>query len=180
VGESFETTGALRQSVIFVERYLQRETFRVTDVPKDKVVDFSEKRAKKIEEKRRRTERRFFDNVLGVYSVVQGIKPREITLLDLSEEGLAFHIETESGPWPTSLEPIALRLYFTSDTFLEITAFVQNVTPFIQKGRKYTRVGCQLDTQQSTYAVFLAFVRFLKLFGEHSRKDLGDVTSFYL
>lgn len=150
---------------------------------KDKhVVDFTEVRARKLEEKRRNTERIFFKQILGMYCVV-GNKDqlRQIEILDVSEEGCSFQVPFDpDDPWPSSLKELDVRLYFSQDTYIPIQLTIQNSRPSIDDGRRYMRFGCSVDQSLSTYKVYCQFVRFLSLYSEHAHRDMGDVTLFYL
>lgn len=145
------------------------------------VIDFSQAREQKLEEKRRKTERIFFTHLLGVYTVTGDRRMLPIEVLDLSEEGVAFQVPHESKqPWPTELVEFPLRLYFTQDTYLEIRAKIQNSRPSIDKNQRYTRYGCAVDASTQSYPAYVQFVRFMKLYAEHAHKDLGDISVFYL
>lgn len=148
---------------------------------KQHVVDFTEVRAQKLEEKRRTTERIFFKHLLSVYSVVGGATMCPIEFIDLSEEGCSFQIPYDAErPWPTDSNDIPLRIYFSQDTYVEIRVKVQNSRPSIENNRRYVRFGCVVDTTTKSYAAYQQFVKFLKAYSEHAHKDMGDVTVFYL
>ena len=147
----------------------------------DRVINFNEVREQRLEEKRRQTERIFFKNILGVYSVIAHSKIHPIEMVDVSEDGCAFQIPYDSKRiWPKDTQNIPIRLYFSQDTYIEIIVKIQNSRPFIQDGNSYVRFGCTVDKEASSYPAYQHFVRFLRLYAEHSRKDLGDVTVFYL
>ena len=145
------------------------------------VVDFTEVREKKLEEKRRTTERIFFKHLLSVYSVAENSKMRPIELVDVSEEGCSFQIPFDAeNPWPTDTHNMSLRLYFSQDTYLEVQVKIMNSRPSIENGARYVRFGCAVDKATASYAAFQQFVKFLALYSEHAHKDMGNVTVFYL
>jgi hypothetical protein len=145
------------------------------------VVDFSEVRALKMEEKRRATERIFFKQLLSVYSVIGTSTMSPIEFIDLSEDGCSFQIPYDAeNPWPKDSADVPLRIYFSQDTYLEIRCKVQNSRPSIENNRRYVRFGCSVEKETQSYAAYQQFVRFLKMYSEHAHKDLGDVTVFYL
>lgn len=145
------------------------------------VIDFNEVRAQKLEEKRRTTERIFFKHLLSVYSVVGNASMFPIEMIDLSEEGCSFQIPHDANnPWPKTAKEIPLRIYFSQNTFLEIQVTIQNSRPSIENNKRYVRYGCSINQDISSYAAYVQFVRFLRLYAEHSRKDNGDVSVFYL
>lgn len=146
-----------------------------------RVVDFNEVRQAKMEEKRRKTERIFFKNLMSVYCVVGKDKMRPIELIDVSEEGCSFQIPFDpKNPWPRSSEEIPIRLYFSQDTYVSVVLKVQNSRPSIEEGQRYQRFGCTVDQTLSSYPAYQQFVRFLKAYADHAHKDMGDVSVFYL
>jgi hypothetical protein len=146
-----------------------------------RVVDFNEARQQRMEEKRRQTERIFFKNLLGVYSVVAQSKILPIEIIDVSEEGLAFQLPHDpERQWPNQVKDIPIRLYFSQDTYLEIQVHIQNSRPAIENHNRYVRYGCTVDKELKSYPAYQSFIRFLKNYAEHSHKDLGGMTIFYL
>ncbi|MCM2279965.1 MAG: PilZ domain-containing protein [Oligoflexia bacterium] len=145
------------------------------------IIDFRQIREQKLEEKRRTTERIFFKHLLSVYSVVGDSSMCPIEFIDISEKGCSFQVPYDPDrPWPTDAKDLPLRIYFSQDTFLEIRVKVQNSNPSIEGNRRYVRFGCSIDTSVSSYEAYLQFVRFLRAYSEHSHKDTGDVSVFYL
>ena len=145
------------------------------------VVDFNQVREQKMEEKRRKAERVFFKNVLGVYSVMGRDSMVPIEFVDVSEQGCAFQIPfNPARAWPTSTTEVPLRIYFTKDSYLEILVQIQNSRPTIEDGNRYVRFGCLIDQTTSAYPAYQHFVRFLKSYSEECHKDSGSNTAFYL
>jgi hypothetical protein len=147
-----------------------------------KVVDFSEKRAQKLDEKRRKTERIFFQNMIGVYSVINDRTMRPIEILDVSEDGCSFQVPFDAkNPWPAESVEIPIRMYFSSDTYIPIVLRVQNSTATIgEGGARYVRYGCTVDKTLQTYPVYREFVRFLGLYAEQAHRDNGSASVFYI
>ncbi len=147
-----------------------------------KVVDFSEKRALKMEDKRRKTERIFFQNLIGVYSVISDRSLKPIEILDLSEEGCSFQVPFDpKTPWPAETVEIPIRMYFSADTYIPVVLRIQNSTATIgEGGQRYVRYGCKVDQTLQTYQVYREFVRFMKLYSEHAHRDNGGASVFYL
>jgi len=146
-----------------------------------KVVDFNQVRTQKMDEKRRKTERIIFQNLLGVYCVVDNSQMKQLQLVDVSEDGIAFLVPFNvKNPWPSETGEMPIRLYFTQDTYLPIQVQIVNSKPFIDAGIRYVRYGCAVDTTLQSYETYLQFVRFLKSFSEQAHKDEGKDTVFYL
>jgi len=151
------------------------------DHPNGELVDFSQVREQKIEEKRRKTERIFFKNLLAVYCVTATDAMAGVDLVDISEDGLAFQVRFDPrNPWPRDLNELPFRLYFSQDTYLEIGVVIQNSRQTIDGGARMVRYGCTIDKSWSSYATYLQFVRFLKLYAEHNHRDTGDTKIYYV
>ncbi len=146
------------------------------------VIDFSEVRAKKLEEKRRNTSRVLFKQILGIYTVTGESQMRSLELIDVSEDGCSFQVPFDAqNPWPTDLKEIPIRMYFSQDTYLPLQLRIQNSRPSIENGIRYIRYGCAIDPTFKSYEAFRQFVRFLRVYSEHAHQDLGgDHTLFYL
>ncbi|MGK5087801.1 PilZ domain-containing protein [Bdellovibrionota bacterium FG-2] len=158
-----------------------QKTETQTGSTEKQVIDFGEVRTKRLEEKRRKTERIFFKHLLNVYSVIGNGVIQPIEICDISEEGCSFQVPFNSNsPWPTTTDNVPLRLYFSQDTYLEVFVTIQNSRPAIENNARYMRYGCSVHQTTASYAAYQQFVKFLKLYAEQSHKDLGDATVFYL
>lgn len=147
----------------------------------EQVIDFNEARNQKLEEKRRKTERVFFKQLLGMYTVVDGEQMRAIDIVDISDEGLSFQVPfNPEKPWPKNLEHFQIRMYMNQDMYLPISLQIQNSRPCIENGVRYIRYGCKVDQSLQSYQAYRSFVQFLKSYAEHAHQDKGDVTLFYL
>jgi len=148
---------------------------------REQLVDFSAVRTQKLEEKRRKTERIFFRNLLGVYTLTGETKMRQIELVDISEEGCSFQVPfSVDTPWPTQSNDLPIRMYFSPDTYLELRVKIVNSRPYIENGDRYVRYGCLIDQSLGSYECYQQFVKFMHLYSNCSHRDLGDVSVFYL
>ena len=146
-----------------------------------RIFNFSEIRKNRLDDKRRKTERIFFKQVLGVYCVIGDAKPHPVELVDVSEEGCAFQVPfNPNKPWPDELQALNMRLYFSQDTYLPVRLRIKNSRPYIEQGVRYIRFGCEVDQSFSSYEAYKQFIKFLGLYSEHVHKDEGNVTLFYL
>ena len=147
----------------------------------NQVIDLNEVRTQRLEEKRRKTERVFMNQFLGVYCMTGNNSMHQIEIVDVSDEGLGFQVpynpEKES---PITTKSFPIRLYFNQESFLQVIVTVQNERKAIQNGTRYTRYGCAVDPSTSTFEAYQAFVKFLKVYGEVSQKDKGDVNVFFV
>lgn len=146
-----------------------------------KVVDFSQVRSQKLEEKRRKTERILFQNLLGVFCQVEDSRIKELQLVDVSEEGCSFMVPFDTkNPWPNTSGELPIRLYFTQETYLLVRAKIVNSRPCIENGARYVRYGCTIDQTLQSYEAYRQFVRFMKAYSEQAHKDSGKDSVFYI
>lgn len=147
----------------------------------EKVIDLAEIRTQRLEEKRRKTERIFMNQFLGVYCMTGSNSMHQIEIVDVSEGGLGFQVPFNADkPFPITDKNLPIRLYFNQESFLQVHVAIQNSRPAVQNGTRYTRYGCAIDPTTSTYPAYQAFVKFLKAYGEVSQKDNGDVNVFFV
>jgi hypothetical protein len=91
------------------------------------VVDFEDVKQARMEEKRRKTERIFFKNLLSVYCVVGTTHMRTIEIIDVSEDGCSFQVPFDGRqPGFQNAEELTLRLYFSQDTYVPCIFRIQN------------------------------------------------------
>lgn len=145
------------------------------------VVDFNQVRTQKLDEKRRKTERIFFKQLLSVYCVTEDSAMRAIEPVDVSEEGFSFQVPyNPDKPWPTDANEFTIRLYFSQETYIPVLLRIVNSRPCIESGARYVRFGCTVDQTLTSYPAYAQFVRFMKAYSEHAHKDAGDMTLFYI
>ncbi len=143
---------------------------------RDDIINLDQFRNRKQEEKKRRTERIFFDHLVGVYGMTEPGKMLRIDLTDVSEEGLGIQVPYDSGRnWPSKSDDVTIRMYFSEDSFMEIQVEVKNTRPTIENGSRYVRYGCLVKPAQRTSGAWQRFVQFLRAFAEISEKDSGNV-----
>lgn len=147
-----------------------------------RVIDLNEVRTQRLEDKRRKTERVFMNQFLGVYCMTGSNSMHQIEVVDVSDEGLGFQVPADTGkPNPITDKDFPIRLYFNQESFLQVHVTVQNTRPARgENGTRYTRYGCAVDPTTSTYEAYQAFVKFLKVYGAVAQKDKGDVNVFFV
>lgn len=151
----------------------------------DKVLNFAEKRKQNVEKKRRSFERIMFQNLMGIYSAIEGKNAiSAIELIDISKEGCLIQIpwtpmSRSESAWKNGDE-IKLRLYFTKDSFLPAITNVKRVQEYVEKGQSYLRYGLEFDKTVKTFEALKAFVDFLYKYAEFSSDDHGDEKVYFL
>ena len=142
----------------------------------NEIINLDQFRNRKQEEKQRKTERIFFHNLVGVYSVINPGKMVPVSLVDISEEGLAIQVPYQSDKaWPTNDQDIQIRLYFSEDSFMEIMVDIKNTRATIDGGYRYLRYGCAVQQTHRSFAAWKSFVSFLRVYSEVSEKDVGNI-----
>ena len=150
------------------------------------LINFLEKRQELVEKKRRQFERVMFDKFLGCYSVVDDNGSMfEITMMDISLEGLQFYI-----PWTGKAkdkskfkigQDLNLRFYFTQTSFIPAVVTIRHENEGLDgHGGKCLRYGAKLDTATSGYQALSTFVQFISHFAKHSVEDKGDRKVYFL
>jgi hypothetical protein len=143
------------------------------------VIDFKSVRDEKLEERRREYERIVFKSVLGVYSVMEQKGLHAIELLDVSEGGLSFQVPEKSDLQVTEGETLNLRLYISTDTFINVDVKVVRSFTSIEEGRPMHRYGCLIDKSLASYSAVYHFVQFITKCAEHGHKDDRHLKVFY-
>lgn len=147
----------------------------------ESVINLDQFRNRKSEEKKRKTERIFFHNLVGVYGIVQPGKMVPVDLIDVSEGGLAIQVPYPASTtmadkiWPKDSSDLSIRLYFSPDSFMEVTVDVKNSGPVIDNGSKYVRYGCAVNPNQRAYEAWKNFVGFLRSYTDVSERDSGNI-----
>ncbi len=145
------------------------------------VIDFTQIREQKLEEKRRTTERVFFKHLLSVYTVAGRDSMFPVDIMDVSDDGIAFQVPFDpQKPWPADLKAFPLRLYFSQDTYMEVHVSIQNSRAAIENHARFLRLGCAIDKTTSSYPAYQSFVHFLKSYCSLAQKDKGGTSIFYL
>jgi hypothetical protein len=145
------------------------------------VVDFTEYRAQRLEDKRRKNERILINHFLGVYAVYGGNSLYQVELMDISDDGCSFQVPIDANkPWGEERKEFTIRLYFSQESYLSIPVSVQNKKTVSVNGNRFTRYGCSVDTTASTYDAYSAYVHFLKAYSIVSQNDAGNVNVFFV
>jgi hypothetical protein len=149
-----------------------------------KVFNFAEHRKKNIETKRRQFERVMFDELLGVYTVIddQGTG-YPIKLLDVSKEGCLFQfpMSTKAKKQFGKDTEVTLKLYFTKNSYLPAVVTIKHGQEFIDdKGNAYWRCGGVFDTTLPTYKALSKFIQFITEYAEFSCVDNNRDVAYFL
>jgi len=147
----------------------------------ESVINLDQFRNRKSEEKKRKTERIFFHNLVGVYGITQPGKMVPVDLIDVSEGGLAIQVPYPTSTtmadkvWPKDSNDLTIRLYFSPESFMEVVVDVKNSGPTIENGSKYVRYGCAVNPEQRAFTAWKTFVNFLRAYTDVSERDNGNI-----
>lgn len=140
------------------------------------IINLEQVRNKKMEEKRRRTERLFFRQLIGIYGLTSGNKMVPVELVDVSEDGLGFQLPyREESKWPIEMENQKIRLYFSAESYMEVNVDIRNSRPVIEDGERLVHYGCSVQAEQRAFAAWKQFVYFLRAYAEVSQRDTGNI-----
>ena len=149
-----------------------------------KVLSFQQKKSETIEKKRRAFERIMFQNVMGVYTVIDKVNSiYPIELVDISHDGCLFQVphNPKTDAKFKAEEEFTLRIYFTESSYVPVIVKVKHGTEFTHNdGRRFMRYGCEFDKTTSGFETITSFVDFLCRFAEHSMIDRGDNKVYFL
>jgi len=137
---------------------------------KERVIDLNSYRKNKNEEKRREYERILFNRVLGVYSFAEKEGLSHVEVVDVSYSGLRFREERPELPFKPD-QKIALRFYFTPNTYLRVVMEVKRVMPFDENGRAGLEYGCEIDRDTKSYEVINQLVNFMYKYADTACQD---------
>lgn len=136
------------------------------------IVDMTEKRQEIISKERREVKRTILSEFVGACVVVPEHGLKKVTLYDISENGLAFDIETDRGQFMVN-EEIAMRVYLNHQTYFPFVMKVQNVRAIGDEG-VFRHGGSFMKGTINDQALF-HFVKFIETVSASLRKDAGDV-----
>lgn len=136
----------------------------------DKIVDLSDYRKNKTEERRREYERVLFNRILGVYSFAEKTGLNHVEVIDISYSGIKFKEDRPENPLKSG-QKIALRFYFTPSSYLRLVVEVKRVTPFTEEDREGLEYGCELDKNTKSYEVIKQLIAFMYKYAEFACED---------
>jgi len=137
---------------------------------REKIVDLSEFRKSKTEERRREYERVLFNRILGVYSFAEKTGLNHVEVVDISYSGIKFREDRPEHPLKEG-QKIALRFYFTPSSYLRLVVETKRVTPFSEEDREGLEYGCGLDKDTKSYEVIKLLISFMYKYAEFACED---------
>jgi hypothetical protein len=135
------------------------------------VVDMTERRESILQQERRKVRRAILTEFIGVHCVVPNHGLMQVTLYDLSGDGLGFDIPAASGRFRVG-EEVAMRVYLNHQTYFPFVVKIVNVRAQQEEGMQRHGAtflkGVNADALQH-------FVKFIETVSASLVTDDGDV-----
>lgn len=135
------------------------------------VIDMTERRQEIIMEERRSARRTVLTSFIGAFCVVPKKGLMKVTLYDISEDGLAFDMDSVEGQFPVN-EEVAMRVYLSQDTYFPFVIKIQNVR--VIDGEDVYRHGANFKKGSISELALHHFVKFIENVSASLHRDQGD------
>ncbi len=145
------------------------EHFFVTDAS---VTDITEIRKEIIQNERRQVKRTLLTEFIGANVIIPGQGLMRVALYDISQDGLAFDMQTEQGHFEKG-ESVAMRVYMNHKTYFPFIVKVTHVAYMEHEG--VYRVGTQFEKETVNRMALFHFVKFIETVSANLKQDDGDV-----
>ena len=136
------------------------------------IVDMTERRNEQIRQERRQVKRTILTEFIGAFAVVPQKGLMKVTLYDISENGLAFDVETETGKFAKG-EELAMRVYLNQSTYFPFLVKVRNVRAVAEDD--CYRHGADFVKGSVNNDALTHFVKFIETVSASLEQDSGDV-----
>lgn len=136
------------------------------------IVNLTELRQEIIEQERRGVKRTLLQEFVGLHLIIPTKGLSKCAIYDISENGLAFDMPTESGQFKKG-EEVALRVYLNHQTYFPFVVRITHLQHVEEEGIYRYGSAFQKDTINDT-ALF-HFAKFIENVSAYLRTDHGDV-----
>ena len=136
------------------------------------IFDMTERRQEIIQDERRDVRRTILTGFIGAFVVVPGQGLVRVDIYDISEDGVAFDMESENGHF-NSGEEVAMRVYLNQYTYFPFVTTIQNVRG-INEGEHH-RHGASFVKGTVNDEALYHFVKFIETVSASLERDNGDV-----
>ena len=140
--------------------------------PEANLIDMTERRQEILSEERRRVKRTILTEFISAYIVVPKRGLQNVSLYDISEHGLAFDLELDSGSFKVN-EEIAMRVYLNHQTYFPFIVKVANSRSLELEG--VNRLGVNFVKNTVNDVALGHFVNFIETVSASLKNDSGDV-----
>ena len=136
------------------------------------VIDMTEARAEIISQERRKVKRTILSEFVGACALVQGKGLIKVTLYDISEGGLAFDTEEDTGHFSLN-EEVAMRVYLNQQTYFPFVVTIQNIRAIGEEN--VYRHGVNFVKGSINDEALHHFVKFIETVSASLQGDTGDI-----
>lgn len=136
------------------------------------VVDITERRQEVIRQERRKVKRTILTEFIGAFVVVPQKGLLKVAIYDISENGVAFDIEPNTGSFHLG-EEVAMRVYLNHQTYFPFTIHVQNNRLIDDEG--VVRIGAGFVRETINEKALYHFVKFIEEVSAALEHDNGDI-----
>lgn len=136
------------------------------------IIDMTEKRNEIITQERRQVKRTILSEFIGAMALVPRKGLLKVMLHDISENGMAFDIESEAGHFAIG-EEVAMRVYLNQQTYFPFVVTIQNIRamsdePVFRHGANFVKGSINDEALHH-------FVKFIETVSAALQRDQGDV-----
>jgi hypothetical protein len=141
------------------------------------VIDMLEKKEEILSKERRDRKRTILTEFVGAFLVLPNNGQtlgglQKVFLYDISDNGLAFDIETDVGQLRMG-EEIAMRIYLSQKSYFPFVVKVSN-SRFIKDEEIY-RHGCEFVKNSVNKEALTHFIKFVEAVAADIKMDVGDL-----
>jgi hypothetical protein len=162
------------KNVIYLTHRLgkSKETTKKTTVNPAPVIDMTEKRNEILNQERRQVKRTILSEFVGAFALIPRKGLLKVNLYDISENGLAFDVETEAGHFALG-EEVAMRVYLNQQTYFPFVVRIQNVRAVEEEDT--FRHGAHFLKGTINDEALHHFVKFIETVSASLQSDAGDI-----
>ena len=136
------------------------------------LIDMTERRQQILREERRRVRRTILTEFISAYVVIPRRGLQNVSLYDISKDGLAFDLEADSGFFKVN-EELAMRVYLNHQTYFP---FFVKITHFrLVSPENLSRIGTNFVKDTINDVALKHFVNFIETVSANLKSDSGDV-----
>lgn len=136
------------------------------------VLDLVEPRQAILKEERRDLRRTILTEFVGAFTVVPERGLLRVSLYDISEDGLAFEVDSGQGAFHKD-ERVAMRIYLNHKTYFEFVVQVKWQEIFADAG--FVRHGAKFVKNTVNDVALAHFVKFIEAVSVNLQADEGDL-----
>ena len=137
------------------------------------IINYDEQKQIILSQERRQIKRTILTEFINAMVVVPEKGLLQVSVHDISEQGIAFDVEFDQGSFKVD-EEVSLRVYLNQKTYFPITVQVKRVTEESLEG--VMRHGSEFIKQPKTDAALQYFIKFIESVSNQClQKDNGDL-----